>query len=57
LRAVFFFVRLFSFQKEKSGGFVKIWVKNPKKSLLKSQKTRRIEHFLTFFSGILYLKI
>jgi hypothetical protein len=27
MRAVFFFAKLFSFQKEKSGDFVKIWAK------------------------------
>jgi hypothetical protein len=57
LRAVFFFARLFSFQKEKSGDFVKFWVNIPEKLLLKSQKMCVIKHFLTFFSGILYLKI
>jgi hypothetical protein len=56
LRTIFFFARLFSFQKEKSGDFVKIWAKKPEKSLLKSQKMCVIKLFLIFFSGNLYLK-
>jgi hypothetical protein len=57
LRAVFFFAKLFSFQKEKSGDFLIFWVNIPEKLLLKSQKMCVIKQFLTFFSGILYLKI
>jgi hypothetical protein len=56
LREVFFFAGLFSFQKEKSGDFLKIWAKKAEKSLLKSQKMGMIEYYLTFFSGILNLK-